>query len=83
MSNKTTEILDLYKKVMMPTFAPSVVLATGKGVTVRDVDGLVLYDFTSGIGIHNVGYSHPKVVQAIQEQAAALTHSSNLFATEP
>lgn len=83
MSNKTTEILDLYKKVMMPTFAPSVVLATGKGVTVRDVDGLVLYDFTSGIGIHNVGYSHPKVVQAIQDQAAALTHSSNLFATEP
>ncbi|HBJ59737.1 MAG TPA: aspartate aminotransferase family protein, partial [Verrucomicrobia bacterium] len=83
MSNKTQPILDLYKKVMMPTYAPTTVLTSGKGVTVRDADGLVLYDFTSGIGVHNVGYSHPKVVKAIQEQAARLTHSSNLFANVP
>ena len=67
----------------MPTYAPSVVLASGKGVTVRDVDGRSFYDFTSGIGVHNVGYANPHVVQAIQNQAAALTHSSNLFANEP
>jgi len=83
MSNKSQETLDLYKSVVMPTYAPSVVLASGKGVTVRDVDGLVLYDFTSGIGVHNVGHCHPKVVQAIQDQAAKLTHSSNLFVNEP
>ena len=83
MSNKTQEILDLYKSSVMPTYAPSVVLASGKGVTVRDVDGLVLYDFTSGIGVHNVGHCHPKVVEAIQAQAAQLTHASNLFANEP
>jgi len=83
MSNKSQEILDLYKSVVMPTYAPSMVLASGKGVTVRDVDGLVLYDFTSGIGVHNVGHCHPKVVQAIQDQAAKLTHSSNLFVNEP
>ena len=58
-------------------------LASGKGVTVRDVDGRSFYDFTSGIGVHNVGYANPHVVQAIQNQAAALTHSSNLFANEP
>ena len=83
MSNKSQETLDLYKSVVMPTYVPSVVLASGKGVTVRDVDGLVLYDFTSGIGVHNVGHCHPKVVQAIQDQAAKLTHSSNLFVNEP
>jgi len=83
MSNKTQEILELYKSKVMPTYTPSVVLASGKGVTMRDVDGLTLYDFTSGIGVHNVGYSHPKVVKAIQDQAAALTHSSNLFANVP
>lgn len=83
MSNKTQPILDLYKKVMMPTYAPSTVLVSGKGVAVRDADGLSLYDFTSGIGVHNVGYSHPKVVKAIQEQAAQLTHASNLFANIP
>ena len=83
MSNKSQEILEQYKSVVMPTYSPNVVLASGKGVTVRDVDGLVLYDFTSGIGVHNVGHCHPKVVQAIQEQAAKLTHSSNLFVNEP
>jgi len=83
MSNKTQEILELYKSKVMPTYTPSVVLASGKGVTVRDVDGLTLYDFTSGIGVHNVGYAHPKVVKAIQEQAAALTHCSNLFVNMP
>ena len=79
MSNKTQEIVGIYKSNVMPTYSPSVVLSSGKGVTVRDVDGLSLYDFTSGIGVHNVGYSHPAVVNAIQEQAKAMTHCSNLF----
>jgi predicted acetylornithine/succinylornithine family transaminase len=83
MSNKTQEILSVYKKNVMPTYAPSVVISSGKGVTVRDADGLTLYDFTSGIGVHNVGYSNANVVEAIQNQAAKLTHSSNLFANEP
>ena len=83
MSGKTQEILDTYSSVMMPTYAPSVVLASGKGVTVRDADGLTRYDFTSGIGVHNVGHCNAKVVKAIQDQAAKLTHSSNLFANEP
>ena len=83
MSNKTQDILNQYKSAVMPTYSPSVVLASGKGVTVRDVAGLVLYAFTSGIGVHNVGHCHPKVVQAIRDQAAKLTHASNLFANEP
>ena len=83
MSTKTQEILDLYTSKVMPTYTPSVVLASGKGVTVRDVDGLTLYDFTSGIGVHNVGYSNSAVVKAIQDQAAAMTHCSNLFVNAP
>ena len=83
MSNKTQEIAGLYQSKVMPTYSPSVVLSSGKGVTVRDVDGLSLYDFTSGIGVHNVGYSHLAVVAAIQEQAKAMTHCSNLFINVP
>ena len=83
MSNKTQEILELYKSKVMPTYAPSVVVASGKGVTVRDVDGRTYYDFTSGIGVQNVGYGNKKVVKAIQDQAAALTHCSNLYANTP
>ena len=83
MSKKSQEILELYKSKVMPTYAPSVVVSSGKGVTVRDVDGMTYYDFTSGIGVQNVGYSHPKVVKAIQEQAAAMTHCSNLYVNAP
>lgn len=81
--SKTSEILELYKASVMPTYTPSVVIASGKGVTVRDVDRRSYYDFTSGIGVHNIGYSNDKVVKAIQAQAASLTHCSNLYANEP
>ena len=83
MSRKTDEILGLYKSRVMPTYNPSIVVASGKGVSVRDADGRSYYDFTSGIGVHNVGHCHKKVVEAIQAQAAALTHCSNLFANAP
>ena len=83
MSNNTQDILDLYKANVMPTYAPSLVLASGTGVTVRDVDNRVYYDFTSGIGVHNVGHCNPRVVEAIREQAGAMTHCSNLFVNAP
>ena len=83
MSKKSEEILALYKSKVMPTYSPSVVVASGKGVTVRDVDGRTYYDFTSGIGVNSVGYANKKVVKAIQDQAAALTHCSNLYANVP
>jgi len=78
MSNeKSMEILDLYKANVMPTYAPSVAVASGKG------DGRSYYDFTSGIGVQAVGYGNRKVTEAIQSQAAALTHCSNLFVNAP
>ena len=81
--SKTSDILDIYKKSIVPTYAPTTVISRGKGTLVRDIEGLALYDFTSGIGVQNVGHCHPKVVGAIQEQASKLTHCSNLFANEP
>ena len=81
--NKNQTVLAAYAKAMMPTYAPAVAIASGKGVQVRNVDNLSYYDLTAGIGVHNTGHCHPKVVQAIQEQAAKLTHASNIFANEP
>ena len=83
MSNNTQDLLDVYKANVMPTYSPSLVLASGSGVTVRDVDTRVYYDFTSGIGVHNVGHSNPRVVEAIKEQCQSLTHCSNLFVNTP
>ena len=83
MSKKTKEILELYKASVMPTYAPQVAIASGRGITVRDADGRSYYDFTSGIGVQAVGYGNKKVVEAIKAQAEALTHCSNLFVNEP
>lgn len=84
MSNeKSRDILDLYNAKVMPTYTPTVALASGKGITVRDADGRSYYDFTSGIGVQAVGYGNKQVTEAIQSQAAALTHCSNLFVNAP
>lgn len=50
--------------------------ASAKGAIVTDVDGNEIIDFAGGIGMQNVGHNHPKVVKAIQEQAAKAIHTS-------
>ena len=52
-----------------------IVVAEGRGATLTDVDGNTFVDFTGGVGVMNVGHSHPRVVEAIQEQAARFTHT--------
>ncbi len=52
------------------------VAASAKNATVTDVDGNDWIDFTGGIAVNNVGHCHPKVVEAIREQADKLLHSS-------
>ena len=46
----------------------------GEGIYLYDADGKRYIDFTSGIGVTNTGHSHPRVVAAIQQQAANLIH---------
>ena len=81
--SKSTEIAEAYQKYLMPTYKPSVVVEKAKGSRVYDAEGKQYYDFTSGIGCHNVGHCTEGVVKAIQDQAAMLTHCSNLFVNEP
>ncbi|HZY97900.1 MAG TPA: aspartate aminotransferase family protein [Candidatus Cybelea sp.] len=50
-------------------------IARAGGATVWDADGRRYLDFVGGIGTLNAGHAHPKVVAAIAEQAAALTHT--------
>src|SRR6266487_2931066 len=45
------------------------------GARVTDVDGNTMLDFSGGLGCHIVGYSHPKVVEAVQRQAARFSHT--------
>jgi 4-aminobutyrate aminotransferase len=51
----------------------------GKGVFQEDVDGNTFLDFAAGIAVLSTGSCHPRVVQAIQQQAAKLIHSGPLY----
>jgi acetylornithine/N-succinyldiaminopimelate aminotransferase len=59
-----------------------VVLTKGEGALVWDVNGREYVDCVAGIAVNNLGHCHPKVVAAIQEQAARLMHTSNLYYTD-
>jgi 4-aminobutyrate aminotransferase/(S)-3-amino-2-methylpropionate transaminase len=52
-----------------------IVAAEARGSTLTDVDGNTYIDFTGGVGCLNVGHSHPRVVEAAQEQLARFTHT--------
>ena len=56
-----------------------VVLAKGEGVHVWDVEGKKYYDFLSAYSAVNQGHCHPKIVNAMTEQAKMLTLTSRAF----
>jgi 4-aminobutyrate aminotransferase / (S)-3-amino-2-methylpropionate transaminase / 5-aminovalerate transaminase len=49
--------------------------ASAKNATVTDVEGRDYIDFAGGIGVMNVGHCHPRVVAAVQDQAARFSHT--------
>lgn len=62
----------------------AIVADYGEGVYLVDVAGKRYLDFTSGIGVTNTGHAHPKVVTAVQQQAAKLLHAqANIVYHEP
>ena len=50
-------------------------VASARGAVVRDVEGREYIDFGGGIGVMNIGHSHPKVVAAIKAQAEKFQHT--------
>lgn len=77
-------LIDDAKKYLMNTYGErSICLMRGEGCRAWDASGREYLDFLSGIGVNNLGHCHPKVVKALQEQAAKLVHCSNLYLIEP
>lgn len=69
---------------LMPTYGPPpVMFVRGEGCWLWDRDGTRYLDFLSGIAVCSLGHAHPKVAEAVAEQARTLCHVSNLYATEP
>lgn len=82
---KLNEIIELDKKYFMNTFGnrTPVCFDHGKGINLWDLDGKKYYDFLAGIAVSALGHSHPKLINAIKEQAEKLIHCSNLYYIEP
>jgi 4-aminobutyrate aminotransferase len=79
-------LLERDERYMSPSYtrAYPLVCARGSGAVIEDVDGNLFLDFTAGIAVTAAGHCHPKVVAAIQDQAAKLIHMSGTdFYYEP
>lgn len=50
------------------------VIDRAEGAMVQDLDGNIFMDWVAGIGVLNIGHSHPEVIKAVQEQAARYFH---------
>jgi ornithine--oxo-acid transaminase len=76
----TQQSIELEEKYNAHNYHPiPVVLERGKGVHVWDVEGKQYYDFLSGYSAVNQGHCHPKIIQALTEQAQKLTLTSRAF----
>jgi len=75
---RAREIVEKDEKVISQSFVRfyPLVIESGKGAVLRDVDGNEYIDFNSGLVCLNVGHCHPKVVDAIKRQAERYLHYS-------
>lgn len=76
----SNDLIKLEEKYGAHNYHPlPVVLAKGKGPFMWDVEGKQYYDFLSAYSAVNQGHCHPKIVQALYDQAQTLTLTSRAF----
>ncbi len=67
-------------KYIMKTYGRyPLVPVRGEGCVLWDADGKRYLDFLAGVAVNNLGHCHPKVVAALQKQAAEMIHCSNYY----
>jgi len=75
---KAAAIIERDRATLSPSYTRSypLVAERGEGAMITDVDGNRFLDFNAGIAVVATGHCHPKVVEAVQRQAAKLIHMS-------
>jgi predicted acetylornithine/succinylornithine family transaminase len=58
---------------------PDPMFVRGAGAWLFDSNGTAYLDFISGVGVNSLGHAHPRVAEAVADQARTLSHTSNLF----
>ena len=81
---KSRQVIDAALQVQTPT-RPSVrgtlVIEEGFGAGIKDPDDNVYIDLSAGVAVSSVGRNHPKVVEAVRDQATKLMHSAGLVSS--
>ena len=87
LGSRGEEIFRGQKDLLFPCvghlYKEPVVMVRGEGMKVWDASGRQYLDFFSGILSTSLGHCHPRIVEAISEQARNLGHTSTLYVTEP
>src|SRR5260370_10757379 len=75
---RARSVIERDAKTVSPSYTRGypLVAKKGEGAIVEDVDGNRFLDFTAGIAVVATGHCHPRVVEAIQQQAALMIHMS-------
>ncbi|OEJ13560.1 acetylornithine aminotransferase [Brachyspira hampsonii] len=78
------EYINNSKKYVANTYARfDLVLESGSGAKLKDIEGKEYIDLGSGIGVNSVGYGNKSWINAVNNQAKTLQHTSNLYYTKP
>ncbi len=74
---KSREVLERMERFVSKAISPFVpaVVSRSEGAIVEDLDGNRFLDFSGGWGVLNVGHTHPRVVEAVVEQAQRFLHT--------
>jgi acetylornithine/N-succinyldiaminopimelate aminotransferase len=79
-----SELQQLESRWLMPTYKRAPVeFVRGEGARLWDADGSEYLDFFAGLGVMNAGHCHPRITEAIRDQAGRLVGVSNLYYSEP
>jgi len=82
---KIEEIIECDQRYFMPVYKGRfpIVVDHGSGVRVYGKDGKEYLDFLAGIGVNALGYAHPVLIAALEDQIKKMIHISNYYYNEP
>jgi acetylornithine/N-succinyldiaminopimelate aminotransferase len=84
MTTTESESRRLFDHFVVPNYGRyNVVLVRGRGSRVWDEEGKEYLDFGAGIAVSTLGHAHPRMIEALDQQARELIHTSNLYYTRP
>ncbi len=74
---KAKDVLDRRMKTVTNAIRPGypVVIARGEGAMIEDVDGNIFLDWIGGVGVLNIGYSRPELINAVRDQSEKYFHT--------